>query len=315
MADQLGLVDVKAHALNTIGMARNGMDDFEGLADLEESLRLMLEHGSPFEIGRAYNNVAFGFDNAGQVERASEYTLAHLENARRFGQGTRWAEAAVAGDDFWRGRWREAESRADRWLEDDAPNLNEPFVRSVRARIRLARDDVTGAVEDCGRVLQIFEDSRNVILDEWVGVMCACAQVALAEGRRGEAVSLSDIVSLHAVTSGEAFAVVEFTLLLEELGRSVTPIITAADARPAAPWLQAAAAVAREEHADAADRLAELRTPPLEAAVRLRAAERLVADGRRAEADAQLQRALAFYRSVGATRYIRESEALLAATA
>ena len=40
-----------------------------------------------------------------------------------------------------------------------------------------------------------------------------------------------------------------------------------------------------------------------------------VADGRRAEADVQLQKALAFYRSVGATRYIREGEALLAATA
>ena len=49
--------------------------------------------------------------------------------------------------------------------------------------------------------------------------------------------------------------------------------------------------------------------------MRLRAAELLVADGRRAEADVQLQKALAFYRSVGATRYIREGEALLAATA
>jgi hypothetical protein len=33
---------------------------------------------------------------------------------------------------------------------------------------------------------------------------------------------------------------------------------------------------------------------------------RLVAESRRAEADEQLQRALAFWRSVGATRYIRE---------
>lgn len=44
-------------------------------------------------------------------------------------------------------------------------------------------------------------------------------------------------------------------------------------------------------------------------------AERLLAVGRRAEADVQLRKALAFYRSVGATRYIREGEALLAATA
>jgi tetratricopeptide (TPR) repeat protein len=296
-------------------MARNAMDDFRGIADLEESLRLTLKHGSPFEIGRAYNNLAFVLDNAGRVERASEYILAALENAKRFGQESRWAEAAVAGNDFWRGRWGEAESRADEWLEDDAPNINEPFVRSVRARIRLARDDVTGASEDCGRVLQIFEDTRNVIVDEWVGVISACAQVGLAERRQADAIGLSDMVSGHVGTSGEAFAVVEFTLLLQEVGRSVAPIIAAADARPLFPWLQAAAAVARGEHADAADRLAELRTPPLEAAVRLRAAKHLVAESRRAEADAQLHRALAFYRSVGATRYIREGEAMLAATA
>ena len=54
---------------------------------------------------------------------------------------------------------------------------------------------------------------------------------------------------------------------------------------------------------------------PQEALFRLWAAEQLVDEGRRAEADEQLRRALAFYRSVGATRYVREGEALLAASA
>jgi hypothetical protein len=49
-----------------------------------------------------------------------------------------------------------------------------------------------------------------------------------------------------------------------------------------------------------------------EALARLRAAELL---GRGSEADVQLQKALAFWRSVGATRYIREGETLLAASA
>jgi len=79
--------------------------------------------------------------------------------------------------------------------------------------------------------------------------------------------------------------------------------------------LQAAAAIVQGQLEQATDRLVVLGTPPYEAAVRLRAAARLVAEGHRAEADAQLQQALAFYRSVGATRYIREGEALLAATA
>jgi class 3 adenylate cyclase len=47
----------------------------------------------------------------------------------------------------------------------------------------------------------------------------------------------------------------------------------------------------------------------------LREPSELVSAGRRAEADEQLRRALAFYRLVGATRYVREGEALLAASA
>jgi hypothetical protein len=50
-----------------------------------------------------------------------------------------------------------------------------------------------------------------------------------------------------------------------------------------------------------------------EAEARFRAGEKLVAEGRRGDADEQLAKALAFFRSVGATRYIREAEALLSA--
>jgi hypothetical protein len=59
----------------------------------------------------------------------------------------------------------------------------------------------------------------------------------------------------------------------------------------------------------------EMELRPHEAHARLRAAERLRADGRHAEADEQLTPALAFFRSVAASRYVRRGEALLAATA
>ena len=45
------------------------------------------------------------------------------------------------------------------------------------------------------------------------------------------------------------------------------------------------------------------------------AAEALITDGRRAEADAELARALAYFRSVRATAYTGRGEALLAASA
>ena len=81
------------------------------------------------------------------------------------------------------------------------------------------------------------------------------------------------------------------------------------------PWLRAALAVASRDFPAAADIYGEMGVVVHEAFFRQRAAEQLVAEGRRAEADEQLRPTLAFYRSVGATRYVREGEALMAATA
>jgi hypothetical protein len=74
-------------------------------------------------------------------------------------------------------------------------------------------------------------------------------------------------------------------------------------------------ALARGNYLAAADIYAEMGSLPAEAYARLRATAQLVAAGQRHEADRQLQPALAFWRSVSATRYVREAEALLPATA
>jgi hypothetical protein len=77
----------------------------------------------------------------------------------------------------------------------------------------------------------------------------------------------------------------------------------------------AADAVLDGRWSDAAVVYEEIGARPFAALASLHAAEGLVAKGRRAEADQELRRALTFFRSVGATRYIREGEALLAASA
>lgn len=81
------------------------------------------------------------------------------------------------------------------------------------------------------------------------------------------------------------------------------------------PWLEAAIAFCTGDFQRSAEIYAEIGDKPEEAYARVRLAEALVAEERRAEADAELERALAFWRSVGATAYIREGEALLAASA
>ena len=80
-------------------------------------------------------------------------------------------------------------------------------------------------------------------------------------------------------------------------------------------WTELVRLVATGDDARAGELLDEIDLPAHAAFYHLRAAEALVAEGRRAEADEQLRSALAFYRGVGATRYVREGDALLAASA
>jgi thioredoxin-like negative regulator of GroEL len=92
-------------------------------------------------------------------------------------------------------------------------------------------------------------------------------------------------------------------------------VVDALASHPESPWTEAARAYLDHDFAGAAEILARTGAKPDEAEARLRAAERLVAEGRRSEADEELARALDFYRSVGATRYLREGNALRAALA
>ena len=107
---------------------------------------------------------------------------------------------------------------------------------------------------------------------------------------------------------------VELAWLAEPLGRTAE-IQALLKEQDESRWSVAALAVLDDELERAAELLAEIGSVPDEAYARLRAAEQLIAQDRRAEGDVQLGRALAFYRSVGATRYVREAEALLAKTA
>lgn len=80
------------------------------------------------------------------------------------------------------------------------------------------------------------------------------------------------------------------------------------------PWTDAARAYASGDFVRAAEIYAGMGSKPEEAEARLRAAGSLIEQGCRAEANDQIRRAVAFWRSVGATRYVEEGDALLAAS-
>ena len=84
-ARALGLRDLEAHSLNTIGVARIGLFDAEGIGELEESLRIGLEHCSPFEITRIYNNLQSCYFNAGLLVEAESALRESLARAEKLG--------------------------------------------------------------------------------------------------------------------------------------------------------------------------------------------------------------------------------------
>ncbi|CAN5796254.1 hypothetical protein BH20ACT14_BH20ACT14_00320 [soil metagenome] len=316
MAKKLERTELTAHVLNTVGLTRVMTGDPAGIEELEESLRLALEHGSPFEIGRVRNNLAVSYWIVGRVDEADAAAAARLEMAERFRLATGWERTTLAMFAFRRGRWKEAARRIDELLASgEAPVLLEPDLRRVKAQLLLARDDREGAASECERALALLSSQQQDAgaRASLRKLLLVRADIALAEGRRPAAQEAMD--SALSVPSRIAHDLaIELALQLYDLGRPGDSVIEEASSRPADPWLQVAGAIAQRQLEQAADRLAALGAPPDEAAVRLRAAKQFVAEGRRAEADVQLQKALAFYRSVGATRYIREGEALLAAT-
>jgi thioredoxin-like negative regulator of GroEL len=77
-------------------------------------------------------------------------------------------------------------------------------------------------------------------------------------------------------------------------------------------WLEAAEALAAGDAVRAADLYDEIGAQSDAAKTRLLAAQQLVSADRREEAEEQLELALEFFRRAGATRFVREAEALLA---
>jgi len=141
-------------------------------------------------------------------------------------------------------------------------------------------------------------------------VLAVAAFLLLEAGRREDAEKAVD--ELVAVGPHPA-EFVTFAIVLTEFGRSADVVAAADGAALQTRWVDAARAYVEGDLVRTADLLDEIGDLPLEAYVRLRAAERFAAEGRQEEAERQLERALAFYRSVGATRYLHQGEVLLAA--
>ena len=141
--------------------------------------------------------------------------------------------------------------------------------------------------------------------------------VRLAAGR-AEAARQAAGECIHAMRSDETKIVYEPIVSLARAAVDVglgADLVAVLETKSETLWQRIGIALCAGRFADAADLMAETGLRPDEARVRLRAAEALVLDGDRVSADEQLHHALAFFRAVDASAFVREGERLLAATA
>jgi class 3 adenylate cyclase/tetratricopeptide (TPR) repeat protein len=311
IAEELGLRELQAHALVNIGTARTNMFDASGIDDLQRAIEIASVTGSP-DIARASNNLAASYWMLGDLRRGLEIMGEAVGHGERV--GARNLLFFSRNFRYWllsrTGSWDIALPHIEEFVaacEAGEPHYHEGGMRLRRGVIRLARDDLEGALDDIRKASVLAKRARDP--QQRVPWFSGCARVLVEAGHVDDARPLA-----HEALRGESlpWALADLALVAEELG-CAEELTGHIEQRPVTRWTYAARALLGRNFVEAADILYEIGDAELEALARLRAADQLVAEGRRADADEQLQRSLAFWRSVGATRYIRKAEALLAA--
>jgi class 3 adenylate cyclase/tetratricopeptide (TPR) repeat protein len=312
MADDLGDDDLLGDALNTRGISYGSLVDPRWEADLERSLEIALRANS-FRASRAYLN--FGSvlaDYRGDLPRAQAVEREGLAFSRRLGLESvvqRWFRGNLAEGAYYLGDWDEALELADEEIAG-VQHYMQHSCHMYRARIRQARGDGVGAGEDIETALDLAREIRDP--QSLHPVLASAAELALQRGDVESARRSLDALGRPGDHLEAGLWVVTAAFARHGLGRD-DEIRAGRGSTPPTPWSDAALAIADGDFARAGDILEGTGARTLVAAARLGAAKQLVAEGRRAEAAAQLAPALAFYREVGASAYVRQAEGLLAA--
>ena len=317
MAEEIGSGEELPEALLLTGLARVDLGDVGGVSAMERALALARDTHSPWTPTIA-GNLAVALFDLGRLERAFKLVADAHGEATQLGKRPTiaWLNVLRARERYWKGSWDDAVRLADEALAGISYEAAGFRWYTVRSQIRLARGRVQEAVEDTTKALaagRVVKDPQALHT-----ALAVHARACLAAGARAAALEAVDELLERFVAEGSqqlSASLPDLAVATVELNRVDAFRQTIAALKNQSPWIDAARAFVDGDFTAAAAIYAHIGSRPDAAYAQLRAAAALVEQGHRAEADETLSRALAFYRSVGATRYEREGEALLAATA
>jgi tetratricopeptide (TPR) repeat protein len=301
-----------AATLTTIGTAKAWLDG-TGDAELERALELAKAVNSPLGVS-VLNNLGVLASMRGDAPRHEALNRETLQLAQEMGdrENIRFARGNLLFSSMFRGRWDETLENADRFIAEceTSPHNMETSARELRGTVRLARGDIEGALDDWERALALARELKNParILPALLNLARGLALL----GRDDEARALaSEGLEIARATPsvGQLLSIIAGESVKLGLAPDVVELVQLA---PESPWREAALAEASGERVRAADVYRRMGAPAIEAGVRLGAAAALLEEGRTAEGLDELEKSLAFYRSVRATFFLERGEALLA---
>jgi tetratricopeptide (TPR) repeat protein len=313
MAEQLGLDDLRIRALNTVGVGHVELGDSAGEDELREVIELASKLNLVAEMVRGWNNLtaAYGL-RGGDLRQTLAGEAETLRLARHFGlQGfVRFIESAAAiGNHFHAGEWDDSLARAENavtQLEQGVAVYSPATAYAYRGMIRVARDDADGANADAEHA---FEHARRTGEPQALNpdmANAACIFTLVGNQQRADEAVTEALASLRPLRHLGFGAIESHTLAWAalQLGREAEVAEAFERESVGSVWGRAGLAVAARDLHAAAEIMAGSGFKTDAAFFRLQSG-----------AEEDVRRALDFHRGVGATRYIREAEELLAVKA
>jgi class 3 adenylate cyclase/tetratricopeptide (TPR) repeat protein len=265
IAAELGLDDLAADALITIGIARATRGDSGGLKDLERSIEIAEEANSPQGI-RAYLCLGSMLANFGDLPRAADLHEQGHRLAERFGDAawSEWFEIERLYQQYWSLDWEAALSLGDQLIaraERGPSRRPELDARIVLAWIALAREDTALAVADADRALALSREAGDP--QNLYPALALRARALVTAGRQDQAAADADelLRLMRELPSLPSFWVMDLAIALAELGRG-DELTAAAAGETSTRWLEAATAYVRGDPGRAADLCAEIGALP-----------------------------------------------------
>jgi tetratricopeptide (TPR) repeat protein len=296
----------EASLLITLGTARN-LSGTRDLGELEEGAEIADRLTLPLEYTRAHNNIAELLSEDGDIDTADQHLAVALANSERLGVVSivMWLLAPVAGLAYHRGDWISAEQTLQRHRSLRATtsvSYTESQAETIRAAMAFGRGE-RDADETWRHAVALGREMKDP--QAHLPALCGRARFLLDSGRNDEAAEVyEEILTIEDDYYG---ALVDLGWVMHDLGRSD---LTRRDGHGGV-WGRAGAHIARGQLEEAAVLLERTGLRTEAAYARLRAAPARSGPDRAA----LLEPALAFYRGVGATAYVRRAEALLPASA